>query len=203
MTAAVSRLTDPRYPIAAGVLLLTMAIGVLAGYEPKLAIAASFGLAFVVIAIGDLAVGVAIFAVLTYLELAPVAGGGPAVSFAKLAGLTLAISWLATLTTGRGSRARLFFSSHPAMTAAMVFFVVWAALSATWAEDPGPTSGAVGRLALNVAIVPIIFTALQQAKHLRWVAVGIVAGPSSRRPTAWSPHRTPLRSPSARPPPAT
>jgi O-antigen ligase len=176
VTAAVARLTDPRYPIAAGILLLTMAIGVLAGYEPKLAIAAAFGLAFVVIAIGDLAVGVAIFGTLTYLELAPVAGGGPAVSFAKLAGLTLAISWIATLTTGRGARARLFFTSHPAMTAAMVFFVVWAALSATWAEDPGPTSGAVGRLALNVALVPIIFTALQQAKHLRWVAVGIVAG---------------------------
>ena len=176
MTAAAARLTDPRYPIAAGIFGLTVAIGALAGYEPKLAIAAALGLAFVVVAIGDLAFGVAIFAVLTYLELAPVAGGGPAVSFAKLAGLTLAISWLATLTTGRGGRARLFFSSHPAMTAAMVFFVVWAALSATWAEDPGPTSGAVGRLALNVALVPIIFTALREAKHLRWVAVGVVAG---------------------------
>lgn len=176
MTAVAERLTDPRYPVAAGILVLTMGIGILAGYQPKLAIAAAFGLAFVVIAIGNLAVGVAIFGTLTYLELAPIAGGGPAVSFAKLAGLTLAISWIATLTTNRGARAKLFFSSHPAMTAAMVFFVVWAALSATWAEDPGPTSGAVGRFALNVALVPIIFTALQEAKHLRWVAVGIVSG---------------------------
>ena len=175
MTAAAERLAEPRYVVASGVLLLTGAIGVLAGYDPKLAIAAAIGLAFVVVAIADLAVGVAIFGTITYLELAPIAGGGPAVSFAKLAGLTLAISWLATMAS-HGGRGRLFFTSHPAMSVGLIFFIVWGGLSSLWAEDPGETYGAVGRFALNAALLPIIYTALRRPKHVRWVAIGIVVG---------------------------
>ena len=97
VTAVAARFSEPRHLATVGVLLVGAAVGALAGYDPKLAIAAAIGMAFVLIAIGDLAVGIAIFGVLTFLELSPVAGG-PAVSFAKVAGLTLAISWLAALS---------------------------------------------------------------------------------------------------------
>lgn len=173
MTAAAERLTDPRYLIGAGVAFVGAAVGALAGYDPKLAIAAAIGLAFVLIAIGDLAIGIAIFCVLTFLELSPVAGG-PALSFAKVAGLTLAISWLAVIG-GDVGRSRLFFSSHPAMSAALAFFLAWTTLSGLWAEDSGTTWMAVGRYALDIALVPIIFTGIREPRHMRWVA-GCIAG---------------------------
>ena len=174
MTAVAARFSEPRHLAAVGVLLIGAALGALAGYDPKLAIAAAIGMAFVLIAIGDLAFGVAIFGVLTFLELSPVAGG-PAVSFAKLAGLTLAISWIAALASDRG-RSRLLFSSNPALTTALAFFVTWTAISGLWAEDPTETWKSVGRLALNLALVPIIYTAIREPRHMRWVAGGIAMG---------------------------
>lgn len=174
MTAVAVRFTEPRHLATVGVLFLGAVVGVLAGYDPKLAIAAAIGMAFVIVAIGDLAVGIAIFAALTFLELSPVAGG-PAVSFAKVAGLTLAISWLAALASDRG-RARLLFASHPALTASLAFFVTWMALSGLWAEEPASTWTSVGRYALNVALVPIIYTGIREPKHVRWVAGGIAGG---------------------------
>jgi len=175
VTAAAARLLEPRYLAALGVLFVAAAIGALSGYDPKIAIAASLGLAFVLIALGDLAFGIAVFATLTYLELAPIAGGGPAVSFAKLAGLTLGISWIAALAS-RSGRSRMFFTAHPGMTAALGFFAAWTALSLLWTEDQEPTVVAFTRLVLNMALIPIVFTGLQEARHLRWVAAGIVAG---------------------------
>jgi O-antigen ligase len=174
VTTVAARFSEPRHLAAVGVLLIGAAVGVLAGYDPKLAIAAAIGMAFVLIAVGDLAFGVAIFGALTFLELSPVAVG-PAVSFAKLAGLTLAISWLAVLATDRG-RGRLLFSSHPALTGSLAFFITWTAISGLWAEDPSETWATTARFGLNIALVPIVFTAIRKPHHLRWVAGGITIG---------------------------
>lgn len=174
MTAAAGRLTEPRVVAGAGTLLTAAAVGLLAGYDPKLALAAAFGLGFILIVLADLAVGVAIFGTLTFLELAPVVGDG-AVTLPKLAGLTLAISWFAAIATN-SSRSRLLFSSHPGLTATIAFFLTWAALSGLWAEDSASTWTVVGRFALNAALFPIVFTAIREPKHLRWVAAGLIIG---------------------------
>jgi len=164
-----------RHLAVAGAFFLSAMIGLLAGVSPKLAIAAALGLAFVLVALGNLAFGVSAFAVISYLELAPVAGG-PALSFTKLAGLTLMISWLATITAEGGGAKPLFFSAKPKLTIAIIFFAFWMTISATWAEVPANTWGSVLRYALNLAIFPIVFTAIREPKHMRWVTGAFVVG---------------------------
>lgn len=174
MSAAAVRLPESRQ-VAGGVLLVVaVAIGALAGIDPKLAIAAALGLAFVVVAIASLPLGVAIFGFLAYLELAP-AVGGPIVSFAKLAGLTLVISWLAVVATDP-DRDRLIFARHPVLIGAAFLLVAWAAVSAAWAEDVSQTTLSTQRYALNVLLIPIVYTALTLPKHVRWLTTALVAG---------------------------
>ena len=174
MSAAAARLPEPRHLAGACLAVLAIAIGGLAGLDPKFAIAAAFGLAFVVVAIANLAVGVTIFGLLTFLELAPVAGG-PVVSFAKLAGLTLAISWLAATASDPRSD-RLIFSRHAGLMAIVALFISWAALSALWAESLDEATSSIGRYALNAVLFPIVYTAIREPKHIRWVAASLVAG---------------------------
>ncbi len=174
MSAAAARLPEPRHIAGVCLAVLAIAIGGLAGLDPKFAIAAAFGLAFVVVAIANLAAGVAIFCLLAFLELAPVAGG-PIVSFAKLAGLTLAISWVAVVATdARGER--LVFSRHPALIGTAALFIAWAVISMSWAEDPGVAASSAQRFALNALLIPIVYTAIAEPKHVRWVASALVAG---------------------------
>jgi hypothetical protein len=71
-------------------------IGILAGVNPAVAVAAALSVLFV---LADLAIGLAVFTVLSFAAQIP-ALQGPAVSVAKLAGLLLAISWIATVATG-------------------------------------------------------------------------------------------------------
>lgn len=174
MSAVAARLPDSRQVAGACVLALAVVIGGLAGLDPKFAIAASLGLAFVVVAIANLAFGVAIFGLLAFLELAPVIGG-PVFSFAKLAGLTLAISWLALIATDTG-RDRLVFSRHPVLIGLAILFVVWSLVSMSWAEDPGEAASSAQRYALNVLLIPIVYTAIWEPKHVRWLASAIVGG---------------------------
>lgn len=174
MSFAAARLSEPRILAAGGILVVAGGVGGLAGLDPKLAIAAAFGLAFVLVAVANLAAGVAVFGVLTFLELAPVIGG-PAVSFAKVAGLTLALSWVAAVATDR-DQSRNLFVRHQALTTAIVAFMVWAGLSYLWAEDPSESITTITRYALNFALFPIVFTAIREPKHLRWVAASIAGG---------------------------
>src|SRR5205807_2474812 len=53
------------------VLLLAVGIGVAAGVDPKVGVAAAIGLAFVVLVVGDLTVGLCLFAVIAFLDVLP------------------------------------------------------------------------------------------------------------------------------------
>jgi putative inorganic carbon (HCO3(-)) transporter len=174
VSLAVARLAEPRYLTGVIGFFLAVVMGALAGVDPKLAIAGALAIAFVLVALTDLAIGLTIFSVLTFLELAPVAGG-PAVSFAKLAGLTLAISWLASATTDR-QRTRLFFSAHPGLTAVIVLFLLWNVLSIVWAESSSTAESTVFRYALNVVLFPIVYAAIREPRHLRWIAAAFAVG---------------------------
>ena len=91
--------------------LVAAALGLLAGFDPRFAIAAALGSAFVLIAFADLAAGLAMFAVFSFIELVPAAG--PVISVTKLAGALLALSWFALLTTRRYGEQLDFLSVHP------------------------------------------------------------------------------------------
>src|SRR4051795_12228054 len=74
------------FAIAAGV-------GALAGVDARLGVAAAMALAFVTIVMADLSVGLCIYALLAFLNIVPDVGGS-FLSFDKVAGALLAISWL-------------------------------------------------------------------------------------------------------------
>src|SRR2546423_11422737 len=78
--------------------LAAIGVGVLAGVDPRIAVAAAIALAFVGLVLGDLTVGLCLFGFVSFLDLLPHLGGS-LLSFSKLLGFLLAISWLAKVST--------------------------------------------------------------------------------------------------------
>jgi hypothetical protein len=144
-------------------------VGLLAGIDPRLAIGAAVSLAFLLLVLADLYVGLLLFTVLSFAAQVPNVAG-PAVSVVKVMGLLLAISWLATLVTRREA-ASDFMSAHPGLTYLVVLFLSWAALSQIWAEAPGEALTEFSRLALDAILFLIIFTAVRTPTQ----AIGFVA----------------------------
>lgn len=150
-------------------------LGVAAGTEPKLAIGAALGLAFVAAVLNDLALGLALFTILAFFEVLPAVAGG--FTFAKIGGILLALAWLATLTVrGRGSRA--FVAEHPLATTLLLAFLGWVAISAAWAESPSSTLATLPRYGPNVFLFFIVYTAVRDRRHVVWLLVAFVIGSS-------------------------
>ena len=155
--------------LGALVALFAIPVGVLAGIDPKLAIFAALGLAFVVIAFSDLAAGLSIFTFLGFVEVVSVGGA------AKIAGLLLALSWFALIATTPRAEHQ-FLTVHPLMSAVIGLFLGWALLSSTWAEAPDHAVTAASRYALNALLFLIIFTAIRTPKQLGWVLLAFTVG---------------------------
>ena len=169
----VSRLAGPNWGLAAGFGAIAAAVGVLAGRDPTLAIIASFGIAFVLIATVDLASGLVAFTLVTFLSLTP--GASLAVSIVKLAGLALAVSWFARIATRQRSE-DLFWVAHPWMSWFIALFLLWVTLSTIWAEQPGEALAALQRYVLNAALFLVVFTAIQSRQQVRALVGALVAG---------------------------
>ncbi len=159
-------------PLAFG--LLACVVGILAGINPPLAIGMALAVAFALMVFADLYVGVALFTLLTFVAQVPGLGQS-SVTFSKFAGLLLAISWLAVITTRRHARADLL-TAYPAVGFALIAFVAWMALSELWAESSSESLDAAFRIALNAILVLIIFTAVREPKHVIGVVAAFVAG---------------------------
>src|SRR3954469_6413868 len=148
-------------------------LGLLAGIDPRLAIVAAFGFAFVIITLNDLATGMAVFAFLSFVEVLTI--GNDTVSVTKLAGLLLAASWFALMTTR--PRAELeFFSVHPYISATLVAFIGWVLISSSWAVGTSAVLASAGRYALDALLFVIVFTAIRTPKQLGWVMLAFVLG---------------------------
>ena len=167
------RLPLPLGPEHAVLGVAALAVGLLAGIDPRLAVAAAVGSTFVLVVLVDITAGLCVFAVLIFAEQVP-ALGGPALSFSKLAGLLLAVSWLAYLTT-HGARGRNFMAVHGTFTLVLGAFLTWAALSTLWAESPIAGAGSVVRYSLNVLLFLIVFTAASTRSRALAVIVAFVA----------------------------
>jgi O-antigen ligase len=154
--------------------ILAIAVGVLAGKDPALAVAAALGLAFMLITLADLYVGLALFTLLAFVVEVPELGGS-AVSFAKVGGLLLGISWLAVVST-RGDARTDFPSQHPVVSYLVVFFLSWIALSQLWAESSADALDALFRLTLNLVLSLVIFTAVRKPDQAIGLAGAFVAG---------------------------
>jgi hypothetical protein len=163
----------PNRILAAGLLTLALLVGVLAGYNPPLAVGLVLGLVFVTVTLANLTAGVCIFAVLSFLDtVLPVQG---ALSAPKLLGLMLMLSWLAVVTAGeREHRERIF--SHPAFLFVLLLFVGWSLISATWAEYPNAALSGFTRYLPNAFLFLIVFAAVRTRDQLLWVVGAFVVG---------------------------
>jgi O-antigen ligase len=171
LTALAERIATPVPVVAVLTAGAAGLLGLLAGYDPKLAVAAAFGLAFVVVVLQDLTIGLCLMAVLAFVDAMAVFGG--ALSLAKVAGVILGLSWLATLAMRDHDN---LMRRHPVFTYALVLFLGWSAISYAWAEDKGATVEALIRYAPNVLLIPIAFTAVRSSRHVEWVVGALVAG---------------------------
>jgi O-antigen ligase len=154
--------------------LFAVALGLLAGIDARLAISAALGIAFTLLALADLTLGLALFTFLGFVIVLP-NFAGQTLSVIKIAALPLLISWLAVVTRDQSGRKALM-SVHPALSLAMVMFVAWAALSFIWAESGDAVATSVFRYALAVILVFVVFTAVQSEKDVSKIAIAMALG---------------------------
>jgi O-antigen ligase len=152
---------------------LAVGLGVLAGLAPEAALGVSVGCVLVAAVLWSLLAGVYLFGLVAFVEVLPGLGGG--VSFAKLAGALLALSWLATLASRRGLGDELL-ARHPAAVRVGGLFLAWAALSLLWAPDVGTGFTALQRYALNLLLVVIVFSAVRTRRHVLVLLAVFVGG---------------------------
>jgi O-antigen ligase len=149
-------------------------LGIVAVYSPVVAFASTIGLVFVGLAIRNLALGLCLFTILTFFEQIPgLEGSGP--SLTKLAGGVLVLSWL-LIVTSRWSDAPFLLRDRPVLASAAIVFVAWAIASRLWATDIAEASVNGTRLLLGVILVFVVFTAIQEPRHVRWLLWSYLAG---------------------------
>ena len=168
------RLQRIQWEPAGALALICAVLGVLAGVDPRLAIFAALGLAFVVLTFADLAAGLVVLIIVTFAETTPLAG--PALSFTKLTGLLLAVAWVARIATQPAGRERLIFDAHPGFSYLLAAFVGWVAISTAWAENTASALTQGSRIFLLALLYVIVYTAVRTRRQAVWAIVGFVAG---------------------------
>jgi O-antigen ligase len=158
----------------AAVLTLAACFGVLAGIDPKFAVAGAIGVVFLGATLVNLTFGLGLFTLVAFVDVLPDPGGS-LFSFAKIAGALLATSWLATLAVRR-QRTRGFVSNHPYASYAILLFLVWGALGVLWAEEPGNVPGTLQRYALNLILFLIVYTAVGDRRQVLYIVGAYLAG---------------------------
>src|SRR5262249_45368990 len=152
--------------IPVGLAVVSLGVGVLAGIDPKLAIAAALGLGFAGLVIANITVGLCLFVVLSFLEVLGRVGGS--IGATKAFGLLLVVSWLAAVST-RNEAENDFVSVHPTMTYLLAIFLAWSTFSVIWAESNSAVLHASSRYLQNLLLFLIVFTAIRKREHAVWM----------------------------------
>jgi O-antigen ligase len=155
------------WALPAGLLALGVATGALSGIDPRLGLAAAMSVGFVTVVLADLAVGLCLYALIAFLNIVPDVGGS-FLSFDKVAGGLLALSWLAAVASRKGAR-RAFVTAHPLFAGVLAFFLAWTTLSLTWAGSIGDGVQSVMRYILSAFLFLIVFTAIRKRRHVEWL----------------------------------
>jgi putative inorganic carbon (HCO3(-)) transporter len=159
--------------IPLGLAFVGLAVGILAGIDPKLAIAAAVGLSFAGLVIANVTVGLCLFVVISFLEVLGNVGGS--IGATKAFGFLLVASWFAAVST-RNEAENDFTAAHPTMTYLLAIFVAWSGLSMLWAEHGSAALNASFRYLQVLLLFLIIFTAVRKREHAVWMAAAFVSG---------------------------
>jgi O-antigen ligase len=161
------------YVIPIGLGLLSLMVGVLAGIDPKLAIAAAFGIGFAALVLANITVGVCLFAVVSFLEVLGSVGGS--IGITKVFGLLLVGSWFAAAST-RDDAEQNFVTAHPTITYLLALFVAWSTLSVVWAENTSVALNSSFRYFQQLLLFLIVYTAIRRRRDAVWFVAAFVAG---------------------------
>lgn len=148
-------------------------IGVLAGLNPTYAATAIVAGFIVASVLADLAVGICLLAIIAFLQVLPAAFGGN-LTAAKLIGLLVALGWLMNVAVR--PQDRHFVARHPALVVSILVLSLWTILSALWAEGLSAWFDATQSWLLNLALFPIMFTALRERRHVAWFYAAWLVG---------------------------
>ena len=148
--------------------------GVAAGIKPQYGIAAALALAFTVSVFANLTAGLAVFTTLSFLEILQFGGG--AVTFMKLAGLLLFLSWVASASSGVRSATANLISMSPALVVALVAFVSWSALSIAWSTVRGLAVTTSYSYLLDMLLIPIMVYAVRNRRQVQIIIAAFVLG---------------------------
>ena len=163
-----------QWPLQIVLLGACLLLGVLAGLAPAAAVGLSAGLAFLLLVAADLTFGLCLFILVAFAARFP-ALGGTDVTIVKLLGGALALSWLATVAHPSAGRRQLF-ADRPGLLALAVLLLAWIALSVVWAENVAAARLDVLRYALNVALLPIVYTAVRDRRDVIAILATYVTG---------------------------
>jgi O-antigen ligase len=162
-----------QWPLHGGLLLTCAVLGLLAGVSPPLAVGAALAAVFALLVAADLTAGLCVFIVVAFAERIPAVGGSD-ITLVKALGGLLAVSWLAAVATRRAGDRQLF-TAHPGMTVMGGLLLAWMILSVGWAEDPAVAREDVMRYALNLSLLPIVYSAVRRREHVAAV-LGVYIG---------------------------
>jgi O-antigen ligase len=158
------------WPFAfATIFSVLVALGAL--YAPRYCVFGVLALVGGAVAMSDLALGVAGLAVLMFFEVVPGISGG---SLAKPYGLVLVLSWLGSIL--RKERMPLLARERPVLAYLLVGLVIWSAASTTWAVDPGAAESREVQLALVVALVFVVYSAVKTEKDFLVILWAFLTG---------------------------
>lgn len=151
---------------------LAAVTGLITGISPLLGLGLAFGAVYLMIVVSDLMSALVVFVGLTFLE--SIQGFG-ALSLAKAAGALLAVAWIKVIAVGP-REGRMLPRDHPGLTVLACSFGVWALLSASWAESSADALSSATRWVLNLVMLFIVYIAVREAKHVRWIFWAFIAG---------------------------
>jgi O-antigen ligase len=173
MHAAGRLRVDNAWP-AAFLAVAAVLVGFSAVAAPLLGVAAVGAVVFVAVVFVDLAAGLCVFAILTFFERIP-GLDAQSVTLIKGAGAVLALAWLLRVLP-RSSDAPLLLRDLPLVGWSGIAFATWSIISSVWASDSGTALSNGFRIVQGVLLAFIVFTALQQTRHLRWFGWAFCSG---------------------------
>ena len=113
-----------RFWVTAGVLCLSLVLGLIAGINPKLGLFAGVGLVFAAATIANVTLGLVLF---TFISFLATLSNGSGANLTKLAGLLLFGSWYLSRLVRSQRRELTLPKVHPIFLITCVAFVVWSA----------------------------------------------------------------------------
>jgi O-antigen ligase len=124
---------------------------------------------YVAVSIRSFAGGVALFMLLTFFDQVGIA------PITRLAGVLLVLLWLLVVTS-RPADVPLLLRDRRVLAGLILVFASWVLASTVWAEDFGEAIGTATRLLQGLTLLFVIYTAMREPRHIRWLLTAFVVG---------------------------